>query len=316
MSGTIANNVFARNSCSRGGAGAVSDSTNSSSVSLTGNLVDANVGTEAGTSHGGGFYLFAKTLVLTANLFTANTVTGWGGGLYVGADSGSGQETTATLAWNVYLDNRAGIYGGGFFCDDSARCASDHELYDKNCGGNIYLDNGPDGAGPTIATFDHLTNSRALTVGCGGPGPGVDITKNNTASDQYTFKNAIFWGNAPGLDFNTSCGSGCATVAVSVSYSNVQTKYANGGMGIAPIKFGAGNLASVDPLFVAPDARDFHLRSTHGHWAPTAYAVDPADSPALRTGDPATAVKDNPPRAGERTELGTYGNSSEASLVR
>ena len=102
---------------------------------------------------------------------------------------------------------------------------------------------------------------------------------------------------------------------MAVSYSNVQTAYASGGLGVA-IAFGTGNQASADPLFVAPDARDLHLRSTHAHWAPTAYAVDTADSPALMTGDPAGATNDNPPRAGTRTELGAYGNSVEASLVR
>ena len=315
ISGTISGNVFSKNTCSRGGAGAVDDSTNTSTIAITGNLVDSNAGSEAGTSHGGGFYLFANKLTVSANEFTRNTVTGWGGGLYVGADTGGGKQTTAQLSWNVYRDNRAGIYGGGLFCDDSAHCISDHEVFDSNCGGNIYLDCGPDGAGPTVASFDHMTNHRALAVGCGAPGPGVDITKNNDAKDAYTFTNSIFWGNAKGLDFNASCGSGCANIAVAVSYSDVQTAYASGGLGVS-IAFGTGNLASVDPLFLAPDAHDFHLRSTHAHWAPTAYANDAADSPALMIGDPAGATNDNPPRAGTRTELGAYGNSVEASLVR
>ena len=315
VSGTISGNVFSKNTCGRGGAGATDDSTATSVITVANNLVDSNTGTEAGTSHGGGFYLFGKTLTVTANLFTKNTTTGWGGGLFVGADTNGGQSTTAALAWNVYRDNRAGIYGGGLFCDDSAKCASDHEVFDKNCGGNVYLDNGPDGAGPTVASFDHMTNYGALTVGCAAPGPGVEITKNNSASDVFTFTNSIFWGNAKDLDFNVSCGSGCATVSISVTYSNVQTKYANGGMGLA-INFGAGNTPGVDPLFAAPDAHDFHLKSKRGHWAPMAYGIDTADSPALAVGDPAAAVPNNPARAGTRTELGAYGNTSEASLVR
>ncbi len=313
VSGTISGNVIARNTCGRGGGGAIDDSANENSVTLANNLVDSNVGNEPDIGHGGGLYLFCKSLTLTANELTGNSVTGWGGGLYVGADTGRGRDTTATLTWNVYRDNRAAIYGGGLFCDDSAHCSSDHELFEKNCGGNVYLDCGPDGAGPTVATFDHMTNSQALTVDCRAPGPGVQITKNNTAKDSYTFKSSIFWGNAKGLDFEASCGSGCADVRVAVSYSDVQTAYANGGVSVT---FGAGNLEGADPLFVDPAAHDYHLRSKHGHWAAASYTVDATDSPALHSGDPSGPSTDGPARAGSRSEMGTYGNSVEASLVQ
>ena len=82
------------------------------------------------------------------------------------------------------------------------------------------------------------------------------------------------------------------------------------------ISFGAGNLSGVDPLFVGAEAHDFHLRSTRGHWTPTGYVTDAADSPALRSGDPSGPVSNNPDRAGSRSELGAYGNSVEASYVR
>ena len=91
-------------------------------------------------------------------------MTQWGGGLYVGAFTQGNQPTTATLAWNVYRGNRAGDGGGGFFCDDGAKCTSEHEVYYKNCGGNILVDGGANGSGPTSATFDHLTNVDALDV--------------------------------------------------------------------------------------------------------------------------------------------------------
>ena len=308
VSGSIRGNVLARNSCSRGGAGALIDTTNENSVSIISNRVESNAGTQPESSHGGGLYLFGSSLTLTSNEFTANTVTGWGAGLYVGAFTGGGQPTTANLSWNVFYDNRAGNYAGGFFCDDGAHCISDHDTFDKNCGGNIATD-----ADGTTASFDHLINSRSLTVDCGAPGAGVLMTRENTNPDVFTFTNSIFWGNAKNLDFAGSCDSGCGNVKVSVTYSNVQSAVSTGGI---TVSFGAGNQESVDPLFVDPNAHDFHLKSTHGHWTPGGYVKDSADSPGLRSGDPAGPTSNNPPQAGNRSELGAYGNSAEASYVQ
>ena len=91
----------------------------------------------------------ARLLRITGNLFTRNTVTQWGGGLYIGAWPEGKQFTTANLNWNVYRDNRAGNAGGGMFCDDGATCNSYHEVYDRNCGGNIFLDGGSDATART-----------------------------------------------------------------------------------------------------------------------------------------------------------------------
>lgn len=213
ISGRIEGNVFKKNACGRGGAGFLNDSANENAVVVERNLVDANSGTEPEGSHGGALYLFANKLQVTANKFTRNSVTRWGGGLYVGASVGSGQKTTATMKWNVYTHNTAGIAGGGMFCDDGAACTSSHEIYYKNCGGNVFLDSG--GFGATTAKFDHITNVGALDVGCKAPGAGVQIDRVADAPDAYAFTNAIFWGNAPGMDFVVNCEGNCGTAKVS-----------------------------------------------------------------------------------------------------
>jgi uncharacterized protein DUF1565 len=283
VSGTIKGNVLASNACARGGAGFLNDSANQNSVSVEQNLVEGNSGTEPGSAHGGGLYLFGNTLRIVGNTFVDNSVTQWGGGLYVGAYTEGNQPTTATLAWNVYRGNRAGDSGGGFFCDDGAICIAAHELYDGNCGGNILLDAGAAGSEPTRATFDHITNVGALDPDCKAPGRGVWVdTYEGAAADHYAFTNSIFWGNGPEMDFATSCATGCDAIKVDVSYSLVQTKYSKDG-GIV-VAFGQGIIESADPQFVAPAKGDFRL--TPGSPA-TGKASDGTDLGANGGGAPA-----------------------------
>ncbi len=313
VSGRIANNVIRRNFCGRGGAGFLNNIGKSDAVVIENNLIDANAGREAGSSHGGGLYIFATTVRVVGNLFTDNTVTGWGGGLYVGANTPGGQHTNATLVWNVYRGNKAGAAGGGMFCDDGANCISYHEIYDRNCGGNIYLDSGPLEGEPTRARFDHLTNHRALAVDCTAPGPGVRIDAEVGRADRYSFINAIFWDNAPGQDFAASCDRDCGKIRIDVSHALVQQKHVSNGLKVV---FGSGILTPTDPRFVAPASGDFHLKSTFGRWTAKGRVLDDVSSPGLGRGYSEGPLADNPERAGPRLELGAFGNSLEASFAR
>lgn len=310
VSGRIQNNVFRNNSCGRGGAIFTNDEVKENTVTVEGNWVDNNHGVEPETSHGGAVYLFGTTLRVTGNLFTRNTVTKWGGGLFIGADIGSGQKTDARLNWNVYRGNSAGIAGGGMFCDESATCRSFHEVYDGNCGGNIYLDSGP-AEGPTVGRFDHLTSINAKAPGCKGPGNGVRIDAGSGAPDNYAFINAIFWGNKPGEDIAANCDQNCGNVRINISHSMVQTRYGANGL---RVNFGEGIIPPVDPLFADPENGDYHLKSVSGRWTPNGYVRDAVSSPLLGRGE--GRPTDAPPRAGDRNEPGAYGNSVEASFVR
>ena len=280
VSGTIRGNVIQNNSCGRGGAGFLNDAVNSNTVLIENNWIDGNSGMEPTASHGGGLYLFGNTLKITGNLITNNYVTQWGGGLYIGAFTPGNQPTTATLSHNVYRGNRAGARGGGFFCDDGATCNASYEVYDRNCGGNVMVDGGSAGSGPTITKFDHITNVGARTVDCKSPGTGVMVDNYEAvAPDFHKISNSIFWGNAPNADFSTACSKDCAQLGLSVINSMVQTKYEDGSVKIV---FGAGNIAPADPLFVAPGS-DFHLSAASPAIGKGAYPKSPATANAGST---------------------------------
>ncbi len=307
VTGTIAANVIAANTCGFGGGGAIiEDPPLAHAVLVERNRVEGNEGIDV-DCHGGGLHLRADDLTVRANDFVENRCASWGGGLYVGSQPP--QRTDATMEWNVYRANRAGNSGGGFFCDDSAVCSADHELFDANCGGNVLLDSGFEPTLPTLASFDHVTNVGALDTDCTAPGAGVIVNKSNDENNVYTFTNAIFWDN--GDDLAAFCDMGCATLTIDVTYSALELANA----GNATVTFGAGNLDAVDPRLVDPAAGDFHLSSTNGHWTPSGYVADATDSPALAAGDPSGDASQQPPRAGMRSEMGTYGNSGEASYV-
>src|SRR4051812_13993096 len=105
VTGTIRGNVLLRNKCDRGGAGFLNDSLNENTVSVVNNRVEKNAGTEPATSHGGALYFFTNRLTITGNEILGNTVTGYGGGLFVGAYTPGGQFTNARMSWNIYRGN-------------------------------------------------------------------------------------------------------------------------------------------------------------------------------------------------------------------
>jgi len=84
--------------------------------------------------------------------------------------------------------------------------------------------------------------------------------------------------------------------------------------GWTPDRGGIGNIG-IDPLFVAPDQNDFHLKSQAGHWdaAALAWVADDVTSPCIDAGDPNSLVGPEPFPNGGRVNMGVYGGTCEAS---
>ncbi len=78
---------------------------------------------------------------------------------------------------------------------------------------------------------------------------------------------------------------------------------------------GPGNL-SRDPLFVNPEAKDYHLRSERGRYWPAfdVWVLDEVTSPCLDAGDPQSDYSAERKPNGGRINLGAYGGTAYASM--
>ena len=111
-----------------------------------------------------------------------------------------------------------------------------------------------------------------------------------------TLTNSIVWNNDPD-------GIHIADGTASVAYCDVQ-----GGW------LGKGNIER-EPLFVALNNGDYHLKSQGGRWEPAAEAwiIDEVTSPCIDAGDPMSPLGSEPfPNAGI-INMGAYGGTAEAS---
>jgi hypothetical protein len=135
---------------------------------------------------------------------------------------------------------------------------------------------------------------------------GPDLFPPNAGA--VTVRGCIFWGNrnwnnvVTGYDAQISGDPNL----IRLEYCCIE--------GWTPDRGGLGNIG-VDPLFVAPDQNDFHLKSQAGHWdgASLAWVLDEVTSPCIDAGDPNSSVGQEPFPNGSIVNMGVYGGTCEAS---
>lgn len=166
----------------------------------------------------------------------------------------------------------------------------------------------------------------------------ANVTVENTTVSVYNGMGVVCGGASGGTVLRhavlTAKGSG-ACLAVeregSLAYSEFNDLYPHGGACLAAISEGDAtrlitSLAtwrtetgfdlfsmSRDPLFVQPEAGDFHLRSRGGALRKDAWVMDWVTSPCVDAGDPLAPVLEESEPNGRRLNLGAYGGTSEAS---
>jgi hypothetical protein len=70
----------------------------------------------------------------------------------------------------------------------------------------------------------------------------------------------------------------------------------------------------VNPLFVNPKTRDYHLQSVAGHWDGKKWVKDKVNSPCIDAGYASSGYSNEPENNGNRINIGRYGNTKYASL--
>ena len=248
---------------------------------LDGNTVRDNT---AVGDHGGGLYL-SGTPTVVGNRVVGNRVGtsySWGGGIIV-----YGDESHATLRGNSVSANKALSAGSGVFVDDGADAMLVGELYYANdCaddgGDGLFVDSG--GKTPTVVEAvnvtiaDHDCRGSAL----GGNGLLAETSEPTDPPPEVTVRNSIFWNNA-GSDIKS------AGAVVEITFT----------LSAEPIT-GEGNLVG-DPMFIDASGGNYQLRPS---------------SPAVDAGNPTCNYDAEPKPNGSRIDLGSTGNSAQATTKR
>lgn len=187
-SGTVSGSAFTSNTASSKGGGI---SLKSGTLLLDGNTFTGNKGT-----HGGGVYIEADSDV-TNNVFSANTCTYHGGGIY--NYSGDGDYTG-----NDFTGNVAGEDGGGLYITASYAYIADNTFSENDA-----VDDG--GGFRSLSSFATIERNTFDGNSAGDSGGGAKIShKYGTFTDNVLTDNvAVGKGGGLVLDEDTSLVSGC-----------------------------------------------------------------------------------------------------------
>jgi hypothetical protein len=238
-------------------------------------------------------------------LFRGNSAWDGTGGI---ASSGA-----LSLLYCTFVDNDGDEHTGALSIDGSAVVA--HCLFCGNTGdetGAIYV-------GSTSVRLEQCTFYANVStdgdVGAVYCRPASSWADSVIPAGSFQARGCIFWANGVWRENEDGEDELMTEYAdqisgdpnlVTVEYCCIE--------GWTPQRGGTGNIGA-DPLFVAPDQNDFHLKSQAGHWdaASLAWVLDSVTSPCIDAGDPNTPVGQEPSPNGGRVNMGVYGGTCEAS---
>ena len=323
---TISNNVITNNTARSGSGGAIcclgAWGAEPTDIVINGNIIENNFADESG---GGIFCAFggAWRALITDNIISNNTADGWEGGGIVCTWLASG----SMIVNNTIANNTATYCGGGISCnvfdDDNM------SIINNTIVGNSTLLSGCGGGGIFCNTGDVIfINNTIADNWTAGDGGGIKLENRS----MVTVSNCILWqntANGNGPQITLVIPSFTDPSMLTISYSDVGG--GESGVYVDPnstLNWGLGNI-DADPLFVDPDANDFHLKSEawrwDKHWSHETYwKGDTATSPCIDAGNPGSplgnellTIPDDPNHdegVNLRINMGAFGGTAEASM--
>ncbi|KAF5424847.1 MAG: PKD repeat-containing protein [Candidatus Methanomarinus sp.] len=252
-----------------------------------------------------------------ANIYN-NTIhseyAGWSTGPGIQLDKGSGYISENVEIYNntFHTLNGAGIWLTGEDKDDVIRGKNVHIHHNifHNVG-QYWSDTGYSNAAITIGQFNNTIIENNVIDDGGHAGIKYYIYHNYHMNTQFTTivrNNVIMNANdhsAAGL-WNYDDTNHIFIPEYNCIYGNIGGAYS--GTNIIQT-----NDIHVDPLFVDPSNYDYHLKSNLGRWSDNDWIIDDATSPLIDAGHPTSDYSNEPLLNGNRTNIGRYGNTAEAS---
>ena len=232
---------------------------------------------------------YANYSVIRNCKFTKNYVAGSGGAIH---DSGS---YYWILDKCVFIGNQAQRSGGAMCLDGESMPKVTNCLFTENrarYGGAI----------SNIEAYFTLENCTVVNNHATEYAGGMDDSQGTR------FRNCIFWSNTDSL------GSGEES-QIKPIYNEYRDTFDNCCIqGWAGSGKGTENMGD-NPLFVAPDRGDYHLKSQAGHWDDRmrSWVIDDVTSPCIDTGDPSSPIGPETFPNGGVINMGAYGGTTHAS---
>jgi len=232
----------------------------------------------------------------------------------------SSRERRRSVLWGFTLTGGRAECGGGISCRNCSPTIRGNVItgnYAYFCGGGIDCDE----SSPLIQNNLITQNESQFAGGIAINKRSPVIINNTLAANKSSRGGGIFCRAAePSITnciiaFNIKGGGVEADdkSAPVISYCNLYQNAGGDCVNVTPK--GRGNV-STDPLFANASGGDYHLKSRAGRHKGAGHVQDSIHSPCIDAGDPSAAIANEPAPNGGRINMGTYGDTPQASKSR